>query len=98
MQTCVLCNQLSPDNVSRCTNCGADLSLDSATARALKDLQNNPRVKSIRIIVSDDACPACRKAEGEFLKDDVPALPVHGCSHANGCRCFYEPKLLEVFP
>jgi hypothetical protein len=37
-------------------------------------------------------------AEGEFPKDEVPALPVRGCSHAHGCRCFYEPALVDIYP
>jgi hypothetical protein len=25
-------------------------------------------------------------------------LPVEGCSHALGCRCFYQPVLDEIYP
>jgi hypothetical protein len=28
----------------------------------------------------------------------VPELPVRGCSHKNGCRCFYEPFLTDIYP
>jgi hypothetical protein len=74
------------------------LALNSATAVALRQLQANARVSRVRLIVADDACPACRAAEGEFPKDRVPDLPVRGCSHAQGCRCFYEPALVEIYP
>jgi hypothetical protein len=50
------------------------------------------------LIVANDACPACREAEGAFDKDQIPQLPVAGCSHPLGCRCFYEPALAEIFP
>jgi hypothetical protein len=79
-------------------NCGADLAMHSATAVALGQLQANERVNRVRLIVADDACPACRSAEGEFTKDRVPLLPVPGCSHAQGCRCFYQPALVEIYP
>ncbi|HHH83588.1 MAG TPA: hypothetical protein ENL35_11460 [Chloroflexi bacterium] len=98
MRTCTRCNHQSPDSASACKHCGADLSEFSATAVALKDFQANPRVSRIRVIVARDACPACRAIEGSYEKDSVPSLPVAGCSHANGCRCFYEPMLVEIFP
>ena len=62
------------------------------------DLRASPRVSRVRLVVAHDACPACRAAEGEFTKDLVPSLPVHGCSHARGCRCFYEPALVDIYP
>ena len=71
---------------------GADLQA------ALADLRASPRVSRVRLVVAHDACPACRAAEGEFTKDLVPSLPVHGCSHARGCRCFYEPALVDIYP
>jgi hypothetical protein len=55
-------------------------------------------VRSIRLIVWDDACPACRAAEGSYSKADAPALPIPGCSHPYGCRCFYEPFLTDIHP
>ena len=27
-----------------------------------------------------------------------PTLPVEGCSHGLGCRCYYEPVLTEIYP
>ncbi|MCJ7513709.1 MAG: hypothetical protein MUO23_12150 [Anaerolineales bacterium] len=61
-------------------------------------LQANPRVYRIRLVVHEDACPACCIAEGELAKSEVPVVPIHGCSHGLGCRCFYEPALSEIFP
>ncbi|MGH2536786.1 MAG: hypothetical protein ACRDHL_05280 [Candidatus Promineifilaceae bacterium] len=47
----------------------------------------------VRIFVSYDSCPACKKVEGAFAFEAVPALPVEGCSHPSGCRCKYAPVL-----
>ncbi|HLF80619.1 MAG TPA: hypothetical protein VI410_02545 [Anaerolineales bacterium] len=76
------------------------MSSDTNTARAeaLASFQANPRVSRIRLIVSPDACPACRTMEGAYSKGDVPELPTPGCSHPLGCRCFYEPTLTEIYP
>lgn len=98
MQTCSKCNAQSPDSASLCVNCQADLSEFSMTAVALKRLQANPRVLNVRVVVAHDCCPACYLVEGTYPKDQVPRLPVEGCSHANGCRCFYEPMLSEIYP
>lgn len=98
MQTCSKCNAQSPDRASHCVNCQADLSEFSMTAVALKRLQANPRVVNVRLVVANDCCPACQMAEGTYPKDQVPRLPVEGCSHAHGCRCFYEPMLSEIYP
>jgi hypothetical protein len=70
----------------------------STTAVALKAFQANPRVKNVRLMVAHDACPACKLMEGSYDKHQAPALPVAGCSHAVGCRCFYEPMLDEIYP
>lgn len=98
MRNCTICRAQSSDTVDVCVGCGADLAVHSATAVALRQLLENERVSRVRLIVADDACPACRSAEGEFLKDRVPALPVRGCSHALGCRCFYQPALVDIYP
>jgi hypothetical protein len=67
-------------------------------AAALARFKANPRISRIRIIVPEDACPACRHLEGEYDKDSVPELPLLDCSHPLGCRSFYEPKLEEIYP
>lgn len=98
MRTCSLCNQSSPDSASECVHCGADLSEQSTTAEALARLRANPRVGRIRVITARDACPACKAVDGDFPKDEVPDLPVTGCSNPLGCRCFYAPMLTEIYP
>jgi hypothetical protein len=98
MQTCTNCYAQSPDDAQTCANCGADLSECSLTAQALKRFQANPRVRLVRISVAADACPACYEVQGAYPKDAVPRLPIEGCSHNHGCRCFYEPVLDEIYP
>jgi len=96
MQTCSLCNAISPDEATHCTHCQADLREFSSRAVALKQMQANPRVTAIRISVADDACPYCYESLRTYPKDAVPILPHTGCSHENGCRCFYEPVINEA--
>lgn len=98
MQICSKCNSLSPDTATLCVKCQAGLSEFSNTSVALKRLQTNKRVKNIRLVVSHDCCPACREIEGTYDKQLAPKLPVEGCSHGLGCRCFYEPMLDEIYP
>ena len=96
MQTCSKCNAASPDTARICVHCAADLREFSATAASLRRLRLNPRVKAIRVTVAHDACPHCYELLMTYPKDEVPSLPHQGCSHANGCRCFYEPVLEET--
>jgi hypothetical protein len=98
VQTCSKCQTQSPDSAKLCTGCQADLSEWSTSAVALNQYRENPRVKHVYIIVSDDCCPACRKFEGYYNLDEVPALPLEGCSSPNGCRCFYQPYLTDIYP
>jgi hypothetical protein len=98
VQNCSKCHVFSPDEADSCVNCGVDLHTWSEAAVALKQLQINPRVIYIRISVSHDCCPACRQIEGAYAKETVPHLPVEGCSHEGGCRCFYQPVLEVIFP
>ncbi len=98
MQTCSVCNDQNPDEAQVCHNCGADLRELSTTAVALARYRANPRVAAVRISVMPDACPACQELQGVYPKDQVPALPMEGCSHENGCRCFYAPILTEIYP
>jgi len=98
VQTCSICQTQSPDSATHCLNCHSDLSETSTTAVALNNFKDNPRVDYVRITVGADCCPACRAAEGAYDTNEVPKLPIEGCSHANGCRCFYQPFLNEIFP
>ena len=67
-------------------------------AAALKKFQENSRVRDVRLVISADCCPACATYEGTYDKNEAPSLPVEGCSHPNGCRCFYEPMLNVIYP
>jgi len=98
MQTCSRCNASSPDPAPACINCGVDLGEFSVSALTLREYQKNSRVSFIRINAAGDACPLCYESRGEFKKDEVPQLPHQGCSHALGCRCTYEPVLIEIYP
>ncbi len=98
MQTCTRCYTQSPDTALLCINCEADLREFSTTAVALAKFKANPRVKNVRLVVAHDCCPACREVEGTYDKNEVPTLPVEGCSHNLGCRCFFEPMLNEIYP
>lgn len=98
MQTCSKCHIQSPDAAKKCLNCGEDLTQWSETSVALTRLQVNPRVIYVRISVSENCCPACRQAEGAYAKEFAPILPVEGCSHEYGCRCFYQPVLDSIYP
>lgn len=91
MQTCVICNAISSDTSLECSNCKSSLVTSSQTAVSLNRLRKNTRVSAIRISGNFDACPACQKVLNTYSKEETPVLPVQGCSHPNGCRCFYEP-------
>lgn len=47
----------------------------------------------VRILVAHDACPICRHFEGAYDFDNVPELPLEGCSRADGCNAVYAPVL-----
>lgn len=98
MQTCSRCMVANPDNAYVCQNCQASLSEFSTTAIAKHEFLLNPRVKRAYLITYHDCCPACKAAEGAYSKEDLPTLPTPGCSNPNGCRCFYQPFLEEIFP
>lgn len=74
------------------------LSTCSTTSVARAEMLANPRVVRLRLIVALDACPACREAQRDYAKDSFPELPISGCSHQHGCRCFLEPLLSEIYP
>lgn len=52
----------------------------------------------VRILSNHDCCPVCRTLEGAYDFDNVPSLPVDGCSHPLGCRCHYAPVLDRFGP
>jgi hypothetical protein len=98
VQICSQCNTQCHDTVDLCPSCGASLNEQSTRAVALEQFKVNPRVKNIRLVVAHNACPACQQMEGTYDKYQAPELPVKGCSHKDGCRCFYEPMLDEIYP
>jgi hypothetical protein len=98
VQICTKCNSESADTAEKCAKCGANLAEFSATAVALRSFQENDRVNKVVVITHPDCCPACQEHQGIYLKDRAPKLPVEGCSHENGCRCFYQPMLDSIFP
>jgi hypothetical protein len=98
VQTCSKCNKQSHDTATHCGSCKSDLSEYSATAVALKKFKENPRVNNIRLVVGSECCPVCAAQEGTYEKDTAPILPIEGCSHPQGCRCFYEPMLNVIYP
>jgi hypothetical protein len=98
VQTCSLCNASSSDRASHCINCQADLAEHSVTVQALKRFRANPRVKAVTVANSYNACSYCYEQLGTYPVDQTPPLPHRGCSHANGCRCFYIPVLNDIYP
>ncbi len=72
---------------------------ESELQSALKRLQENPRVRLIRVAVADHACPACQSLQGAYSKVSIPVLPPEGCSCPNGQPAvYYEPVLDEIYP
>lgn len=98
MQICSRCQTQSPDQAIDCPKCGVNLKQFSTIAVSLQKFRDNPRVKNLRLVVAHDSCPACQAMEGTYAKEKTPTLPVEGCSHTHGCRCFYEPMLDEIYP
>ena len=63
--------------------------------KALENIKNGLATK-VRVVIAKDACPVCEAMAGAYDFDDVPELPIEGCSHPGGCRCRYEP-VLDLF-
>lgn len=81
------------------TSPGKEIDVDKIAEQtaALEKIRGGLATK-VRILVSRDSCPACRAYEGSFELDEVPQLPVEGCSHPAGCRCHYAPVLDRFGP
>lgn len=60
---------------------------------ALKKIVDGGIATKVRILSWHDCCPVCRTLEGAYDFGEVPELPHEGCSHEDGCRCFYAPVL-----
>ncbi|MCW5878571.1 MAG: hypothetical protein KIS80_06865 [Anaerolineales bacterium] len=66
-------------------------------AELLDRLRANPRVELIRV-AGPVECSLSQSVQGVYSKDEVPELPVEGCSRPGGCICAYEPVLKEIYP
>ncbi|RMH00368.1 MAG: hypothetical protein D6706_04020 [Chloroflexi bacterium] len=65
--------------------------------KTLEKIKNGLATR-VRILSSRDCCPVCRAVSGAYDFDDVPELPIEGCSHPDGCRCTYAPVLDRFGP
>lgn len=65
----------------------------AAHREILEKIRNGGIATKVRILANHDSCPVCNSFDGAYDFDAVPALPLEGCSHPNGCRCFYAPVL-----
>jgi hypothetical protein len=52
----------------------------------------------VRILIANDACPVCKHFEGAYQFEEVPTLPLEGCSRPGGCNAFYAPVLDRFGP
>jgi hypothetical protein len=70
------------------------------TAQALREILASPRASAVFVVAPAHACPACRRAQGTFYKgtDQIPEIPILGCSCPDGCTCRYEPLVVEPGP
>ena len=69
----------------------------SAQNEILEKFRANPRVDLVRIAGPRD-CSTAQTVQGVYSKDEVPELPVPGCSRADGCICAYKPVLNDIYP
>lgn len=76
----------------------ADIQLSRAKHREDLERIKNGLATRVRILASHDSCPVCKSFEGAYEFDDVPELPLEGCSHPSGCRCHYAPVLDRYGP
>jgi hypothetical protein len=65
---------------------------------ALDRIRQGQVATKVRILANHDCCPVCRALEGAYDFDQVPELPLEGCSHPSGCRCMYAPVLDRFGP
>lgn len=64
---------------------------------ALEKIRSGLATK-VRILTNRDCCPVCQAMDGVYEFDEVPELPIEGCSHPDGCRCYYAPVLDRFGP
>jgi hypothetical protein len=66
--------------------------------QSIQQLKENPRVRDIRVIVPDNACPVCQAIAGTYTKDSLPPLPPEGCSCPRGFEGYCQPMLNVIYP
>lgn len=74
-----------------------DAQIRAEQKAALERIRNGLATK-VRILVAADACPVCTAFEGAYEFDEVPELPLEGCSRIGGCNAVYEPVLDRFGP
>ena len=68
-----------------------------AEQKAALERIRNGLATLVRILVPADACPVCRSYEGAYEFDEVPELPLEGCSRPQSWDyATYEP-VLDLF-
>ncbi len=65
--------------------------------KALEKIKNGLATK-VRIFAPADACPVCTTTEGVYEFDEVPELPLEGCSCLQGPTAMYAPVLDQFGP
>lgn len=66
--------------------------------KVLEKIESGGIATKVRILANHDSCPVCRRLEGAYDFKEVPELPLEGCSHPMGCRCYYAPVLDRLGP
>ena len=58
--------------------------------RNLADYKESGVVTGVRVLSTDDSCPACKAISKKLYKlSKAPELPYEKCTHELGCRCAY---------
>jgi hypothetical protein len=90
---CPKCGRPNPWDRTYCMRCGAVLEgyyrreLERYTQAYLRG-----RIRGVRVQAAIDACPKCRSLAGKIYKpQEMPRIPIDGCSKPTGCRCCYLP-------
>ncbi|MEM7799065.1 MAG: hypothetical protein AAF633_07750 [Chloroflexota bacterium] len=66
-------------------------------AAALEKIKSGLATK-VRIFAPAEACPVCTMSEGVYEFEDVPELPLEGCSCLDGHHAMYAPVLDQFGP
>ena len=63
--------------------------------KALETIKGGLATK-VRILAARNACPVCQHLEGAYAFEDVPEIPLEGCSSPAICNTTYAP-VLDLF-